>query len=491
MRRVFFRELKPYSELEIARRLGGNAELARNFIERMMARGIIRYRSVTAPDGVDLSDEEDARPDELYQFAFVGMASLGDIVAISYPKYFRNREPSEGELKQLFDVLKRDVDAASILRLAEDANRSADKLPVMLALLDLYSEYGVYSNYVDGFELNGAGVIDWNRTIGRHLPIVQNTVPIYVDYESRKTLRDESDYITRLHRAVLTEISTELRRSGIASLLDVEGVSLSEEDIDAFGDDETIRMRLERERGSQFMDWKISVLALLERYLLDREHNTEEEEVRALGTTSFYSLWERACKVAFGDKLDRRLGALGISLVGKWNERRRETLLEIIPRPAWERRENSRFVPCGNVDTLIPDTITFHEDANGGRMFCIYDAKYYVPTLSGKMRKQPGLESVTKQFLYQTAYKDFVLDHGFTSVVNAFLVPTCSDEPFEIGRVSFPEVMGAVEPPFSNYIEMWALPASLALTAYLDGRELTTCSWNVFWEQGDPDQRRM
>jgi hypothetical protein len=491
MKRVFFRELKPYSELEIARRLGGDVELARNFIERMMARGVIRYRSVTAPDGVDLSDEEDARPDELYQFAFVGMASFGDIVAISYPKYFRNRKPNEDELRQLFDVLKRDVDAASILRLAEDADRGADKLPVMLALLDLYSEYGVYSNYVDGFELNGAGVIDWNRTIGRHLPLVQSDFPIYVDYESRKTLRDESDYITRLHRAVLTEISAELRRSGIANLLDVEDVSLSEEDVDAFGDDETVRMRLERERGSQFMDWKISVLALLERYLLDREHNAEEEEVRALGTTSFYGLWEKACKVAFGDKLDRRLGALGIPLVGKWKERRRETLLEIIPRQTWERREGGCFVSCGNADTLIPDTIALHEDADGSRVFCIFDAKYYVPTLSGKMRKQPGLESVTKQFLYQTAYKDFVLDHGFTSVVNAFLVPTCDDEPFEIGRVSFPEVMGVVEPPFSNYIEMWALPASSVLAAYLDGRETTTCSWKALWEQGDPGQREV
>lgn len=477
MRRVFFRELKPYSELEIARQLGGDAELARNIIEKMMARGVIRYRSITAPDGVDLSDEEDALPDELYQFAFVGMASLGDVVAISYPKYFRDREPSENELKQLFDVLKRDVDAASILKLAEDANRSADKLPVMLALLDLYSEYGVYSNYVDGFELNGAGVIDWNRTIGRHLPIVQNAVPIYVDYESRKTLRDESDYITRLHRAVLTEISAELRRSGIASLLNVEEVSLSDEDIDALGDDETIKMRLERERGSQFMDWKISVLTLLERYLLDREHNTEEEEVRALGTTSFYGLWERACKVAFGDKLDRRLGALGIPLVGKWKGRRLETLLEIIPRPTWERREGGCFVPCGNVDTLIPDTIAFHEDAGGNRVFCIYDAKYYVPTLSGKMRKQPGLESVTKQFLYQTAYKDFVRDHSFTSVVNAFLVPTSSDEPFEIGRVSFPEVMGTVEPPFSNYVDMWAIPAGEVFRAYLEGHRLSLPEW--------------
>lgn len=472
MRRVHFRELKPYSELEIARRLDGDVALARNFIERMMARGVIRYRSASAPDGVDLSDEEGSRPDELYQFAFVGMASLGDVVAVVYPKYFRDRKPTEDELKQIFSVLKRDIDAASILRLVEDADRSSDKLPVMLALLDLYHERGVYSNYIDGIELNGAGVIDWNRTIGKHLPIVQGGNPIYVDYESRKTLRDDSDYITRLHRAVLTEISEELRRSGLGRLLDAEGVSLSEEDVDAFGDEETIRMRLDRERGAQFVDWKVSVLELLERYLLDREHDASEDEIRTLGTTSFYNLWERACKVAFGDMLDKRLGSLDIPLVGKWKGLRRETLLGIIPRPIWERRHGNVFSPCEEVDTLIPDTVTVHEDANGRQTLCIYDAKYYVPSLYGKMRRQPGLESVTKQFLYQNAYRDFVLDHKLDRVTNAFLVPTCEDKPFEIGRVSFPEVMGSVEPPFSNYVDMWALPAHEVFEAYLDGREL-------------------
>lgn len=479
MRQIFFRELKPYSELEIAKRLGVDVGETRNFIERMMGRGVIRYRSVTAPDGVDLSDEEDARPDEIYQFAFVGMASLGDVVVVSYPKYFRDRKPNKGEIRQLFDVLKRDIGTASILHLAEDAGHSSDKLPVMLALLDLYSEYGVYSNYIEGFELNGPGVIDWNRTIGNHIPIVQDSAPIYVDYESRRTLRDESDYITRLHRAVLTEISDELRRSGIARLLDIENVTLSEENIDTLGDSETFRMRLERERSAQFMDWKTTVLDLLERYLLDRNHDAEEEEVRTLGTTNFYNLWERACKVAFGDKLDKQLGTLGIPLADRWKERERDTLLEIIPRPTWERGKDSGFAPCGDVDTLIPDIVAFRDDSNGGRAFCIYDAKYYVPTLSGKMRRQPGLESVTKQFLYQAAYQDFVLAHKFTSVANAFLVPECDDKPFEIGRVSFPEVMGTVDPPLSNYIEMWALPVSKVFEAYLEGRELDCSNWEL------------
>lgn len=97
------------------------------------------------------------------------------------------------------------------------------------------------------------------------------------------------------------------------------------------------------------------------------------------------------------------------------------------------------------------------------------------------MRKQPGLESVTKQLLYQSAYRKFVKDHGFERVINAFLVPSCDGELKLIARVSFPEVMGVEEPPFSNYVDMWAVPAAEIFDAYLDGRELDAKDWNVLW----------
>ena len=127
---------------------------------------------------------------------------------------------------------------------------------------------------------------------------------------------------------------------------------------------------------------------------------------------------------------------------------------------------------CGDTDTLIPDTIAFMDGPVGGRTFCIYDAKYYVPASAGKMKGQPGVESVTKQFLYQSAYRDFVLDHGFGSVSNAFLVPGDIDKPDLMARVSFPGVLVKEEPPFSNHVEMWMLPAEEVYEAYLRGEKL-------------------
>lgn len=482
MRRVFFRELKPYSLTAIAATLECSTGNALEAIERMMAHGIVRFRGTGTYDGTEDSDEDEARADELYQFCFVGLVALGDWTIVVYPKYFRNRTPSEDELLQIFQVLRANPSWSSAANLIEEGERAGDRLPVLLALLDLYAAHGVYSNYIDGHELNGAGVIDWGRTIGRHLPVLADGAPIYIDFETHKSLRDESDFITRLHRAVLTECSRELIETGVGDLLSVEGVLLSDEDVDGFGDAETLVARLERERAVQYYDRKIAVLELLERYLVGRESAVEREDIQSVGSTSFYHLWENACKVAFRDLLGVRLRDLGIPLAERWRGRGSETMLQIVPRPVWERAAKGSFTACGEVDTLIPDTVTFHEGENGARTFCIYDAKYYVPSLRGRMIGQPGLESVTKQFLYQNAYRSFVLDHGFSRVVNAFLVPSCDDDLHPIARVSFTEVMGHAEPPFSNFIDMWSLPASEVFGAYLEGTELQDSSWKQIWD---------
>lgn len=393
--------------------------------------------------------------------------------------------PSRDELRQVMRLLKRDAGRAIVSTLSDDGEQTDDRLPVMLALLELYAEYGVYSNYVEGRELNGSGTIDWGRTISNHLPLLSGGRPIYVEYETRKTLRDESDFITRLHRAVLTECSKQLFDAHVGDLLSLDEVELSVEEVSDFGDSETLKWRLERERGSQFVDWKVAVLDLLWRYLLNRESTTEHDEIRALGSSSFFHLWETACKTAFGDELDSKLGKLGFPLKGEWIERKRDTLLGIIESPKWEQRRDERYVECDPVATLIPDIIAFATDEDGRRVFAIYDAKYYVPEVARKIEKQPGLESVTKQFLYQSAYKDFVLDHGFDYVVNAFLVPSAENELKELARVSFPKVMGEVEPPFSNYIHMWALPASSVFETYLRGERIDAESMGKIWENGE------
>lgn len=479
MKPVMIRELRPFSLDWFADVLGCTVARAKALVGDMMARGIVRYRTGRKADPEE-AGVESAAPYEVYQFRFVGLVMVEGAVIVAYPKYFRDREPSNDELMLIMRVLKRDEGFAVLTSLEDEGEDTSDKLPVMLALLELYGERGEYSNYVEGRELNGSGSIDWNRTIDGHLPVLSNGRPIYMEYETRKTHRDDSDFIARLHRAVLTECSRKFGEAGIDKLLSLDEVCLSDEDIEAFGDVEMLGQRLQRERAVQFSDWKLMTLDLLERYLLARESEVRSDEVQALGTTSFYHLWEEACKTVLGDSLGRRLGTLELTLEGKWAADRRKKLIEIIPRPLWERWRGNGFSEPEGTDTLIPDAIAIANGPAGERLFCICDAKYYVPSVSGKMEYQPGLESVTKQFLYQSAYRGFVEACGFDRVVNAFLVPGTVDKPELMARVSFPGVIAEEEKPFDNFISMLMLPAEVVLEAYLRGEVLNTCRLLAF-----------
>ena len=475
MERVFVRELKPYSVADIAKLMGADTDDALRVVERLLANGVMRYRTGSAPDGTDLPEEDTAGTDELYQFNWVGLALVEDWIFVCYPKYLRadgiTDKDIERRMRLILRVFRRQAGASRISQMTEEGLRSSDRLPVMLRLLDLFDEYGEYSNYELTYEVNGSGVIDWNRTVNGHLPFLSNGRPVYTELETRKTRRNEADFIMRLHRAVLTECSRLLTESGVGEMLGLSEIWLSDEEIEDLGDAEVLAWHIGRERGVQFVTWKQDVLDAMALYLLDRKTSVRFEEVQSLGTSSFYHVWETACKVAFGDLLGKRLRQLPIALADGWCDKRDQTLLGIIPRPKWERSCDGGYVACGDVDTLIPDTVSFFDGADG-KAFCIYDAKYYVPSGTGKMKGQPGVESVTKQFLYQRAYRDFVVDHGFSSVVNAFLVPGDVDAPQKMARVSFPGVLAKEEAPFSDHVDMWMLPAEGVYEAYLRGEKL-------------------
>ena len=255
-------------------------------------------------------------------------------------------------------------------------------------------------------------------------------------------------------------------------LIGITGTELTTMTTADLGDYETLNWRLEREYATQYVTWKQEVLRLMCAYLGCVDTLADKGAVISLGTTSYYHAWELACKAAFGDLLDAKLRDLPIPLQDCWREQGDKTLLEIIPRPIWQLMGNSSY----ESDGLIPDAVTFSCQNDGSRVFHILDAKYYAPQISKdgtSITKQPGLESVAKQFLYQSAYRDFIRQNNFTSVENAFLVPSEDDVPEEVARVSYPGVMSATTgeiPQFSDYISMRMLPAYEIFECYLERR---------------------
>jgi hypothetical protein len=482
---VFIRDLESFTPETLAPRLQlESVESAEDFIEAMTAQGVMALRrDRDADDDVVVSeDKNDATG--TYQFTWVGLVLFRDVTIVVYPKYFRDREPTMLEKQQIFKVLRKTEKTASHLGpIALDGMANANKLSLMLALLDSYEENGIYSNYIRELRNNGAGDIVWERTIATFQPFIKDGRPIYLDYKTNARSQDTADFVMRLHRCVLTECSRFMEESGLREMLSVDSIELTNERLEDFGDSDLIDYRLEQERNVQYVTWKQNVIDMLRLYVNGDKALITPDSLVCLGATSrsFDHVWEDACKVAFGDCLEKHIDALGIDLNGVWANRSKETLLGIIPRPQWSRTKDEAFVDCSDVDTLKPDVVMIHKNENGSGTFCIYDAKCYVPVLEPKVRGVPGVESVTKQYLYQAAYKSFISEHGFRWVVNAFLVPTDNDTPSRIGRVAFPGVFPRQDSPFTNHIDMWALPAQEVFDSYLEDRLADINTREMLW----------
>lgn len=473
---AYFRELRPYTEDEIKDELSldsdSNRDETRSVIRTLMSRGVMRYRTGDEQNEEELVDTEGASDKQRYQFRFVGIVIACGHPIVCYPKYIRSTDRPKDQMRQTLEVIRKLGQEGKLLDQQGDGTHE-DQLSLTIRLLWLYDEYGIYSNYEETRILNGMGVIDWQRTIDSVTPVISNGVPVYLDLWTRKTRRDEYDLIMRLHRAILSEASRFLDDYGLADLLSIETVELTDESPSDLGETEYLKWLIDRERARQYVTWKQDLLELMRLYLSDKGAEAENGEPLRLGTTSYYHAWELACKEAFGDLLELKLQDLPhIKLKGKWAKKKYEdkTLLQIMPKSLWERPGDRRRA----AGYLIPDTITFAE-SNGRLLFCIYDAKYYVPILNkdGNIQRQPGVESITKQFLYQSAYKGFIKRHDFDTVVNAFLVPSEKKNPELLASTTYPGVMKEATSAckkFSSHINMWAIPASEIFECYLTGR---------------------
>lgn len=126
--------------------------------------------------------------------------------------------------------------------------------------------------------------------------------------------------------------------------------------------------------------------------------------------------------------------------------------------------------------TLIPDLISI-VNVDGNYQFIIFDAKYYNIQLehNKKLRGQPGIESITKQYLYQLAYQPFVEAHQIGTVRNCFLMPTSSAEIVEKGTVSLDMLskLGLQD------IQIRLLPAQTMYRHYIENTKMDIRTLNL------------
>lgn len=480
----YIREQKRYSKEQLKNIFKLNDEEFKDLVKKLKAYGVLKMVNSTSTQKnlTDLTDEDieivdvDMNDEYYYVFTFVGVLTVGNIVIKCFPKYLLTKKAPLEEMKQVLKVLNKYNSKEQIINLfnGDEEERAFNLLSIILYLINDYNENGAYINQQDIIETNGEGEILWDNTINETFAIISNNRPFYTELQTINTVSDEMDYFTRLHRYIVTECCNKLKQGELLEVFEIEDINISEECIDDFGDIDYILYRLQRELNVQFVTRKQRLLKTLYTYIAHSKSFDDSFGLSMYGTNSFNLVWEKVCADVFDNKLSTPIGKLKLptELHNDYILRKKDTLLEIIEKPVWKHFDSE-----GNThnnlakDTLTPDLISLY-DTDKGMCFGIFDAKYYnIKFEKNKVQGQPGVGDVTKQYLYQLAYNDFILKHGFTSVKNAFLMPTEENNVLLNGEVEMGILSGLSNPPLSNILVV-KLPASKIYQYYLSGRRL-------------------
>ena len=427
----------------------------------------------------EIFDEDFDNNDYYYVFVFVGVLTIDNIVIKSFPKYILNKQEPFEELKQVLKVIdkyNRYTENVVNLYSGHAEEKEFNFLSVCLYLLNNYYEYGIYTNEQDIIETNGEGEILWDNTINETFAIIIDNRPYYTELQTQNVMDDDSDYITRLHQFVITDCCRKLKEAELLELFDIEDIDLSDEEQESFGDDEYILYKIQRELSVQFITWKQVLLKTLAIYISNEKSFKEGIGLTMYGTTNFKKIWEDVCANVFDNKLKTPLEKLDLptDLHEDYVKKSKDELIKIIEYPIW-----TSFV--GGVEehkaqgTLIPDLVSFFK-VGDGMCFGILDAKYYNIVLDkNNLEKYPGVDDVTKQYLYQLAFNDFIDKHNFAFISNAFLMPTEDENSILVGEAKMGILERLSDVNLIN-ISVVKLSATKIYENYLSGKKLDICN---------------
>ena len=438
MKTVNIREWKPYSKDKLLNLLNNNE----NTLNKLLKYAII---------------DEDG---DKYQFNYVGVIIIDKLVINCHPKYFTNY--SHDEFKQVVRVIKKYNSSKDLDYQNEELEDiSFNLLSMMVFFLEDYYEYGVYSNIKNILEVNGNGEIDWNRTINYTDPILKDNKPYYTELYTKYKIDDLYDYFRRLHEYIITRCSKKLETAGLLDLFDLTAVEISDNVQEDFGEIDYILRKLEKELHVEFNSHKQKLLKSMHTFIKEENSFSNENYLTLYGTNSYHEIWEEMCKKVFGDKLNKSLKELGF-------KNSQTKLIEVIKKPKWIYKNIKAHEADG---TFIPDIVTFYEN-----QFIILDAKYYKLKFDEKnLSGQPGLESITKQYLYELAYREFIKENNFKGVKNAFLLPKYTGEIENIGIAKL-EILSKLD---LEDIQVIMLPADKINQYYLDNKKISIKMLNL------------
>lgn len=319
MKSAYFREGQHYSFSEIKKKFSLDDETAKkriNLLRRCNILKIIRkekfgYSDLSSQDLIINELPEDSS-DFFYAFSFVGIILLENLVLKCYPKYIDNADEQNDaallqKFKTIIKVIKKYNGQSQQISLynGEEEGKTFNRLAISLYILQDYFENGLYTNQKENIELNAEGEILWSNTIDGTSAFIKQSAPYYLDFYTRKNEDNELDFIRRLHAAVITNCSNELKNADILNLFDLDEAILTQEKIEDFGDTDFIKYRLEKELKTQFVTKKQNLLKTLYTYISEVDSTETFETFSFYGTNSFNLVWEKACAELFDSIRDK------------------------------------------------------------------------------------------------------------------------------------------------------------------------------------------
>ncbi|WP_300347703.1 LlaJI family restriction endonuclease [Clostridium sp.] len=410
---LILKELESYSKLRLYEKLSDSKSIKdkttlEDILNILVKRSIIKYdRHLNI------------------KFDYVGLVVVKNIPIFVKPKYSFTKDKDielvlmKNIIKLLNDFSEREkLDSSNIESIEFEAEIQENNLiSIINFLLEDYIENGLYENEINSYELNGDGDIDWDKTIDQINPLVINNQWVYTDLITKNNIIDNNRFITMLHAKVINECTELLNRTSLNIILKYDIEEL-ENSIDSIEDKDYIFYEIDKEITVQFSDRKRRILKAIKSYL-EKKSGAEESDLLLYGTRNFKWIWEVICGYIFDNEF---IKDGNISKYEKYG----------IASPEWTIYGNGILntdeynILQEKKNRLTPDVLKVTE-YNGEKYLLILDAKYYnVIVEENKIKGNPGIEDITKQYLYHSALKYYMSKECINenNVINAFLFPS-------------------------------------------------------------------
>lgn len=469
---IYLRELQRYTYDQLRILFKCDNVSLNKYISRLKEYGILKVvpYNVQQKDLTELIEDEveiapvvDNDIYHYYVFDYVGIIVIESIVLKIYPKYIEKDSKPKIQLKQVLKIIEKFNNKEQIIKIFNDSDDvgTYNNLAVCLYFINDYFEYGLYNNEITILEENGQNEIYWNKTINDTFALISNGRPYYMTVYTKRRVNDELNFFKELHATIISKCFEDLRKADLLDLFDLTEICLSEKELDEYGDTDYVLYCLEKEINVQFNTRKNNLLKMMYAYVSTRGTMNELEYLSMYGTKSFNLIWEAVCKSVLNNHLNTLLSQL--PLIDNKYKDSQDTLIDIIEKPKWINSDE-RGTYSNEAKTLMPDTIVIEKN-----IMIIYDAKYYCfENTRDYLKGQPGIESITKQYLYQLAYKQFAKDNRITKIRNCFIIPTEGNEVIEEGIVK----LEMLENLGLESIKVLLLPAQEMYKYYLANEKL-------------------